>query len=91
VERVPVMCGLNCLEMADPERLFWLMLRRNVRVIRRHRDSEVVEIQVRAVGDDSERKARKGNPRRYTHDSETDENPARVWTFKRWNGPERPR
>jgi hypothetical protein len=55
----------------------------NVLVIRRHSDGLVVEIQVRAAGDDSARKPRRGNPRRYSHDNETAENPARVWTLKR--------
>jgi len=45
-------------------------------------------IQLLAHGDDSRLRSRYGNPQRLSHDSETDENPPRVWTLKklrRWS------
>jgi hypothetical protein len=34
------------------------------------------------AGDDSKKRERQGNPARYSFDSETADNPAKVWTLK---------
>jgi len=83
MERVPVMCGLRCVELADAARVKRLASAPNAKAIRRHRDGKLVEIQLRAEGDDSHRAGRTGNPLSYSYDSETEENPATVWTLKR--------
>lgn len=83
MEPVPVMCGLRCLELADGSRLKWLAGAPNAKAICRRRDGKLVEIQLRAEGDDSHRAGRTGNPLSYSYDSETEENPATVWTLKR--------
>jgi hypothetical protein len=82
-ELVPVMCGLKCVELAGPARVARLERAPNARVIRRHRDGRAVEVQLCSVGDDSARPPRRGNPRRYSHDRDTPENPLHVWTLKR--------
>jgi hypothetical protein len=81
-QRVPVMCGLRCIERADASRVHRLAAAPNAQAIRRRRDGKLVEIQLRAAGDDSNLKGRTGNPRRYSHDLETRDNPARVWALK---------
>jgi hypothetical protein len=83
MDRVPVMSGLRCLELADPSRVRCLAKAPNTKVIRRHRDRLVVEIQIHETADDSDIPARSGNPLRYSHDNETGTNPPRVWTLKR--------
>jgi hypothetical protein len=36
-----------------------------------------------AHGDDTRLQSRSGNPQALSHNAETDENPRRVWTFKK--------
>lgn len=76
------MHGPRCIELADTARVARLSQAPNVQLIRRRRDGKVVEIQVQEYGDDSQQPAHHGNPRAYSHDHETDSNPARVWTLK---------
>jgi hypothetical protein len=83
MERVPVMCGLECVELADASRVERLRTARNAKLIRRRRDGQVVEIQLREAGDDYKLPARLGNPGRYAYDNETPDNPRGVWTLKR--------
>jgi hypothetical protein len=82
---VPVMSGRGprCYEWANRERLLCLIQAPNVKVIRRRKDKMIVELQVRECGDDSALPDRKGNPRAYSHDHETDQNPPRCWTLRR--------
>lgn len=82
-ERVPVMSGFRCLERADAARVARLVRARNVVAIRRHKDGEIVELQVSARGDDSEKRARGGNPLAYSYDGEAEDNPPNVWALKR--------
>ena len=77
------MAGPQCVEFASPERVRRLLLAPNVRVIRRRKDRAVVEIQLAVHGDDTRLPARYGNPQKLSHDSETAENPPRIWTFKK--------
>jgi len=81
-ERVPAMSGLRCLELAGPERIAQLLKAPNTKAVRRRKDGKVVEIQFIEHGDDSRVPARQGNPRRYSHDHETDQNPANNWMLK---------
>jgi hypothetical protein len=77
------MTGLRCIELAGPQRARRVLGAFNARGVRRRRDRKVVEIQLANHGDDTREPARLGNPQRYSHDSETDTNPANVWTLKR--------
>ena len=81
-DRVPVMSGTRCIELAGPQRVNRLARSPNVDVIRRRKDCKVVEIQVRDRGDDSRKPAKQGNPLKYSHRGETDSNPTNVWTLK---------
>ena len=87
MERVPVMCGLRCIELADASMAEKLAHAPNARAIRRRRDGVLVEIQMRAAGDDSTRRPCKADPRRYSHNHETAQNPRGVWTL-RWISPD---
>jgi hypothetical protein len=42
-----------------------------------------VVLEILQHGDHTRLQQRYGNPQRLSHDAETDENPRRVWTFKR--------
>jgi hypothetical protein len=76
------MCGERCLELADGARVARLARAANAELVRRRRDGKLVEIQLHEAGDDSAKRARLGNPRRYSHDHETDDNPENVWTLR---------
>lgn len=81
--RVPVLAGERCIQLADAARVARLTKHPNVVVIRRRKDRQIVELQIHAVGDDSREPARLGNPLKYSHHGETDTNPSNVWTLKR--------
>lgn len=76
------MAGRRCIEMAGASRVRHLLKAPNMRAVRRRRDGRVVEIQLLEVGDDSVRKPRRGNPLKYSHKQETEDNPTNVWTLK---------
>jgi hypothetical protein len=75
------MSGLRCIELADEARAARLVKASNVYAVRRRRDGKVVEIQVMDAGGDRDGPHR-GNPRRYSYDHESDQNPRGVWTLK---------
>ncbi len=54
----------------------------NASAVKRHRDHAIVQINLVAFGDDSLRKARRGNPLSYSYDGESDTNPANNWALK---------
>jgi len=80
-ERVPVMNGCRCLELAGPERVKRLAQHPNVELIRRRKTRQVVEIQVHAQGDDSAKAERRGNPLKYSY-REPLESASPVWTLR---------
>ena len=82
-KRVPVFCGLLCIELADPSRVKRILQAPNAKAIRRHKDRQVVEIQLTERGNDTQERSRRGNPLRYSSDRETAENPQNVWNLKR--------
>lgn len=81
--RIPIMTGLRCLELASPERARRVARGANVRVVRRRCDRQVVELQVVEYGNDERLPAKMGNPLAYSHCNDTDVNPAGCWTLKR--------
>jgi len=80
--RIPVTAGPRLLEMAGPERVAVLLQAPNVKVILRHRRT-IVELQVMDYGDSSRIPPRHGRPLQLSTDSESYDNPPRVWRFKR--------
>lgn len=80
--RIPVTAGPRLLEMADPQRVEALMRAPNVIAIRRHKRN-IVELQIVDYGDSSRIPPKWGRPQKLTTNLEADDNPARVWKFKR--------
>jgi len=68
--------------MADPARVRQILKAPNVEVIKRRKDRAIVQINLVAFGDDSKRKARRGNPFAYSYDGESEENPQNCWALK---------
>ena len=71
------------VEQASPERIKQLERAPNAEILRKRKTGQVVQITLKTHGDDSGRKRRQGDPRRYYHKHETDQNPPNVLTLKR--------
>lgn len=82
--KIPVYCGPRLLEYADEARAMRLARAENAEVVRRRKDKQIMQINLREFGDDSRTPCRpKGNPSAYSHDHETEHNPPKVWTLRR--------
>ena len=81
--RVPVISASRLIEFAGPVRARRLAKGFNVRVVRKRKTGEIVEIHLLDHGDDSRRKQLDSDPRKLSVKCETDENPQGVWTLKR--------
>jgi hypothetical protein len=82
-ERVIVLGASDrVIELADQVRAERLARGENAEVIRRRRDRKIVRIHLQNFSDDSRLEVHRGNPRRYSHDHETDQNPRGVWTMR---------
>lgn len=55
----------------------------NATIVRERRTGLAVRVNLRSLSDDTSLVKHRGNPRRYSHDRETNENPPRVWTIRR--------
>jgi hypothetical protein len=72
------------IELADQVRAERLATGANVdKVVRRRRDKKIVRIELKSVSDDSRLEIHRGNPRSYSHDHETEQNPRGVWMMRR--------
>lgn len=80
--RIPVMVGDTCIELVSQERVRTLLTAPNVRAIRRPKDRKVIQLRIEDLGR-TPGPARHGDPRRYSHDHETPDNPVNVWTLRR--------
>jgi hypothetical protein len=80
--RIPVTAGPRLVEMADPQRVLALLRAPNVRVVRRHKRT-IVELQLLDFGDGATVPPKWGKPQKLSTNLESDDNPARVWKFKR--------
>lgn len=83
--RLPVRAGPRLIEMADPARIQVLLRAANAQPIlsqKRH----LVGIQLLDYGDSSRVPSKWGCPQKLTTNLETDDNPPRVWMFKRIRG-----
>jgi len=70
------------IELADQVRASRLAKGGNATPVRRRKDGKIVRIMLANVSDDSGLVKHRGNPRRYSHDHETPDNPPRVWTMR---------
>jgi hypothetical protein len=84
---VRVIAGPRLIEFAGPERVRRLAAAPNAKVIRKHKTQEIVAIILEPYGDDSRVHTRSGDPQKLSHNSETADNPRRVWTFKKLEPP----
>ncbi len=80
VGKVPVCAGGEWIEDADLCRVRELLKSPNVKPIRDK--GRIIQLQVTAFGDDYLLPERQSNPLRYSHDSDTENNPVNVWTLK---------
>jgi hypothetical protein len=74
------------LEMADAERVRQLRLAPNAAFVTRHRDGQLMRINLSSHGEDYGRRGRAGNPQKDVYNAESDENPPHVWNFKHSRG-----
>jgi hypothetical protein len=77
------MAGPRLIEFAGPERVRRLLPAPNAVAVRKRKTKAIVAIVLESYGDDSRLDTRNGNPQKLSHNSETAENPRRVWTFKK--------
>jgi hypothetical protein len=75
------------VEIAGPERVRQLLAAPNAKIIRKRKTGAIVAIQLLDFGDNLRLPSRYGNPQMLSHNSETPENPPRVWAFKRLPAP----
>lgn len=81
--RIPVFGPDNrAVALITPAELRWYEAAGNATIIK-DRGGQVVQVILRNHSDDSNLVAHRGNPRRYSHDHETKQNPPRVWTIRR--------
>jgi hypothetical protein len=71
------------IEQANPDRVKRLLAAPNTLTVRKRKTGKVVQIILKEHGDDSIRPSRQGDPRKYFHKHETDENPPNVLALKR--------
>lgn len=80
--RIPVRCNNAIVEMADEARVRVLSKAKNAELVRQRKSGRLVGIDLKDFGESRGRKHH-GNPLKYSHNSETDQNPQGVWTLKR--------
>lgn len=71
------------IELADQLRAERIAAGENAQVVRRRKDGKIVRIVLENFSDDTNLVVHRGNPRRYSHDHETEQNPPRVWTMRK--------
>jgi hypothetical protein len=84
MDGIPVFVGPYRVEYAKGRRLEQLMDAPNAAVVRRRKDGRVMQINLCSFGSDFWFKPfpPKGDPRNYSHDNETKDNPPQVWTLR---------
>ena len=80
---IPVFTEYGLVEMADAARVRQLRTAPNAECVRRHKDGQLMRINLRSHGDDHALRTHHANPQTDVHHAETDTNPRRVWCFKR--------
>ena len=69
--------------MADAIRVHQLRSAPNAVFVTRRKDGQLMRILLTSYGEDYGRRPRHGNPQKDVYNAESDDNPPRVWTFKR--------
>jgi len=87
--KVPVYTQYGVLEMADASRVRQLAQASNAEFVWRHKDGQLMRINLTSYGEDYGRRGRAGNPQKDVYRAESDENPPNVYTFKRHRGERR--
>jgi hypothetical protein len=77
------MAGPRCIEFAGPARVQRLVQAANVKIVRKRKTGNIVEIQLLEYGDDSRLPGKWGNPQATSTRAESDDNPPNVWTLKK--------
>lgn len=72
--------------MADASRVRQLAQATNAEFVIRHKDRQLMRINLTSYGEDYGRRGRHGNPQKDVYNAESDQNPPRVWDFKRHCG-----
>lgn len=72
--------------MADASRVRQFAQATNTEFVRRHKDGQLMRINLTSYGEDYGRRGRQGNPQKDVYNAESDENPPRVWNFKHSRG-----
>lgn len=80
--KIPVYSGPRIVEYANEARVAYLAGIQNAEFVWIRKSGHLTRINLHSVGDDCGVKSRRYNPRRYSHDHETEQNPNRVWTFR---------
>src|ERR1041384_1164201 len=83
--RIPVFSGPRRIELADQARAERILRAPNARATRGKKGkykNQIICIHLVEFSDDSCLVVHRGNPRRYSHDRETETNPARCWTLR---------
>jgi hypothetical protein len=84
--RIPVFANGHVIELADSQRVKRLLEARNARPIHRKKDHRIVEVHLENYGDDRNTDLKHGDPRKYSHNRETKDNPNRCWTLRHLPG-----
>lgn len=83
MDRIPVFAGGLAIDHVDAARARQLAKGRNIQAVRRRKDGKIVRLNLTNFGGSDEGlQWVRGNPRRYSHDHETERNPPRVWTLR---------
>jgi hypothetical protein len=80
--RIPVFANGQVIELADEQRARQLAKGQNARWVKARKSGRKIGIHLDNYGASFTVPAKNGNPRRYSHDNQTDDNPAGVWTLK---------
>jgi hypothetical protein len=89
--RIPVSVAGIVVEHVDRQRARQLSKAPNASARRDKRTRQIVEITLEVHGSDCAKKARRLDPRKYSHDKETAQNPHGCWTFRKlFNAPSQP-
>jgi hypothetical protein len=82
MNRIPVFVDGRCIDLVDEARAKRLAKAFNVEAIRRRKDKRIVELRIENYGGDWKGQPKRGDPRKYSHDNETEQNPNCCWTLR---------
>jgi hypothetical protein len=80
--RILVCVGDRVVDLVDSAMAERMAKAPNAKAVRARKTGAIARIILKNHGDDSSLVEHRGNPRRYSHDHETEQNPARCWTLR---------